>query len=68
MKEQELVKIYTAGSMIDATLIEGLLEANNIKAFLLNKKDSEWLIGDVEIYVESKDSDAAKTIIKNRPQ
>ncbi|MDD3107463.1 MAG: DUF2007 domain-containing protein [Bacilli bacterium] len=68
MKKQELVKIYTAGSMIDATLIEGLLEANNIKAFLLNKKDSEWLIGDVEIYVESKDSDAAKTIIKNRPQ
>lgn len=68
MKEQELVKIYTAGSMIDATLIEGLLEANNIKVFLLNKKDSEWLIGDVEIYVESKDSDAAKTIIKNRPQ
>lgn len=68
MKEQELVKIYTAGSMVDATLIEGLLEENNIKAFLLNKKDSELLIGDVEIYVESKDSDAAKTIIKNRPQ
>lgn len=68
MEEQNLVKIHSAGNLVNAELIVGLLKEHDIDAHILNKKDSMYFIGDVEIYVDSKDAEAAKTIIANRPE
>lgn len=68
MEEQEKVKVYTVGKLVNATLIEGLLAENGIKSYILNKRDSQFLFGDIEIYVDSKDAEAAKKLIDSRPQ
>lgn len=68
MEEQNLVKVHSAGNMVNAELIVGLLKENDIEAHILNKKDSMYFIGDVEIYVDAKDVETAKTILANRPE
>lgn len=65
---EDLVKIYVTGTLFKAQLIVGLLAEHNIEATILNKRNEELLIGDVEIYVLPQDADAAKNIIASRPK
>ncbi len=56
--------IYTTQYEHIAEIIKGLLEENGIKCFSLSKKDSFYLIGEIELHVQIDDVMKAKQIIK----
>jgi len=47
-----------------AEMFIGLLESNDIKAVIINKKGSELLVGPVEVYVKDEQADQAKEFLK----
>ncbi len=49
---------YTAG------LVKAILEDNEIKCFILSKKDSAYLFGEIELFVAPDDVLKAKQILK----
>lgn len=54
MKEN-WVKVFTADNEYSVEIVQGLLKDNGIEAIIMNKKDNEFLLGVVELYVEEKD-------------
>ncbi len=63
--EKDWVHIYTSSIEHQAQIVQAVLADNEIKAVLMNKKDSAYtMIGDVELYVNSNDVLRAKHIIK----
>ena len=61
--EDNWVKIFSAFKLYKVELVKGILERNEIDSVVLNKKDSEFLIGEVELYVDKKDADKARELI-----
>lgn len=57
--------IYSTGIPYKAEIVKDLLEDNNIEAVLLNKQDSLYHFGDVEIYVRPDEVIRAKYLIKD---
>ena len=57
--------VFTTGNLQEAEIIRGLLEDNQITSFLINKQDSVYLFGDIEIYVAVEDAFSAKQLINN---
>lgn len=56
-------KVYAVGRPYKAELIKGMLEEKEIECVIMNKRDSELPVGDVEIYVEAKNYDKARQLI-----
>ena len=51
-------------SYAEASILQGMLEENNIPVQLLNKQDSSYLnFGDIELYVPITLKDVAKGLI-----
>lgn len=61
--EQTWVRIYTSNDYFKAEIIRQALEASGIDAVLLNKKDSSYQFGEVQIMVPEADFAAATEII-----
>lgn len=61
--EQTWVRIYTSTDYFKAEIIRQALEASGIDAVLLNKKDSSYQFGEVQIMVPEADFAAATEII-----
>ena len=57
-------QIYSTGTLYKAEIVKDILEDNEIKAVLLNKQDSFYHFGDIEIYVQPEDVIRAKFLIK----
>ena len=57
--------IYTTTFIHEAELIRWMLEENMIKAFVVNKQDSAYLIGDIEIHVPNANAFEAIQLIKS---
>lgn len=55
--------IYSSNQLYKAELMKQLLAENDIQAFLVNKKDSAYLFGEVEVYVSVEDAFRARQII-----
>ncbi|MFW5687332.1 MAG: putative signal transducing protein [Bacteroidota bacterium] len=55
--------IYTTQYEHIAEIVKAVLEDNGIKCFSLSKKDSAYLFGEIELYVEPDDVLLAKQII-----
>ncbi|HQN98013.1 MAG TPA: DUF2007 domain-containing protein [Bacteroidales bacterium] len=66
MEENEFALVYTAGQNYQALLVKGLLEENGIEATVINKRDSELIIGFAEVYVRKEDKERALQIIAAR--
>jgi len=49
--EDKLALIYTSHQLFKIELIRGMLLENDIESFIVNKQDSSYLIGDIELYV-----------------
>ena len=49
------VKIYETSDLYKAEIYKGSLEAEDIKAVTMNKKDSAYLFGRIELYVQPED-------------
>jgi hypothetical protein len=45
------------------SLIKEILEAHDLHPVVLDRKDDEFLIGDVEIYVAPEEADQARQVI-----
>jgi hypothetical protein len=59
----EQVHIYSVGIPYQAELIRQMLVDHDIPAFILNKKDSNYNFGDIEIYVYRDHVIRAKMLI-----
>jgi len=66
--EKNWIKIYSTSANYKAELIKGLLFENGIQAVVINKKDSSYLFGELEIYVMPDDVLQAKHIISSQEQ
>lgn len=65
---KDWIKIYSTGVDYKAELLKGLLFENNIEAVILNKKDSSYGFGELELYVSSDDVIKAKHVIDTQDQ
>ncbi len=62
--ENDKILAYTTNQLFQANLLKQILQDNEIPCFLINKMDSSYLFGDIEIYVMSTDFLKAKVIIE----
>ncbi|HRH01434.1 MAG TPA: DUF2007 domain-containing protein [Bacteroidia bacterium] len=63
--DENWIKVYSSRSLASAEIIKSMLLENDLDAVLLNKLDSSYLaFGQAEVYVNSKDEEAAKKLIE----
>ena len=55
--------VYTADRLYKVELVKGILDQAKIESVIMNKKDSEFPVGDVELFVDDKDYDKAREIV-----
>jgi hypothetical protein len=60
----DLVKIYSADKLYVAELIKQMLSDHSIQSFLVNKQDSAYKFGDIELFVHRDDVMKAKMLIR----
>jgi hypothetical protein len=58
-------KIYTTRKPAEASIIQGMLEENNIPVQIMNKQDSSYHFGDIELYVPGHLGETAKLLISD---
>lgn len=56
--------IYTGNKIQDVNFIQSLLDDHKIVSVVVNKQDSVYLIGDIELYVSAEDAFNANQLIK----
>jgi len=57
--------IYSSAQLYDAEIVKNLMEENDIECVLMNKQDSAYMFGDIEIYVPTSEAFRAKQVILN---
>ncbi|MGN0003978.1 MAG: putative signal transducing protein [Sphingobacterium composti] len=62
--EKGWVKIRTYSKAIEAEIVKQMLEEHEIPAVLLNKQDSSYLFGKLELYV-NETNEAVATVLIN---
>jgi len=60
----DLVHIYSVGNPYQAELIRQMLTDHDIHSFIVNKQDSAYKFGDIELYVDRDDVIRAKMLIR----
>ena len=60
---EEWIKIYSYDSQYQAEMSKDILEQNDVKAVIINAKDSLFLLGEYELYVHNSDEKKAISII-----
>lgn len=64
--ENDWLKIYTSSEYYKAEIVRQVLAENEIEAVLMNKQDSQYRFGEVEVYIQKAHFDnALEIIIKN---
>lgn len=58
------VTVYTTNKMYEAEIVREFLGDNSIASFLLNKMDSAYQFGDIEVLVAGDDVMRAKLLIQ----
>jgi hypothetical protein len=59
-------RLYTTQNYVEANIIKGMLEENNIQAIILNMQDSSYLVfGEIELYVPMHLKDIALRLLDN---
>lgn len=57
------VKIFSTGEAYKAELVKGLLQENEIDCIIINKQDSAYLFGELELYVQADSAVRAHHIL-----
>jgi len=60
----DLVYIHSAGSPYVAELIRQMLADHGIQSFIINKQDSAYKFGDIELFVDRDEVIKAKMLIQ----
>jgi hypothetical protein len=63
--ENNWVRVFRTTRPLQAELIKGMLQENDIEAVLLNKQASAFQVGDIELYVEPDDAEDALALIQS---
>lgn len=66
MMEGKWVRVYSSADLFRVEVIKGLLAEHNIEGVVVNKKDSAYLFGEVELFVNVEDAFLANQIISNQ--
>jgi hypothetical protein len=61
--KEEWIPVYAGDMLYKAEIVKQILIDNRIMAFVLNKRDSFYQFGDVEVCVRSEDVIRAKHIV-----
>lgn len=59
--------IYSDGFPPAVELRRAVLEENGIPAVILNKRDSSYLFGFVELLVQDEDAERARAVLQDAP-
>lgn len=62
--EKDWVIVYTTNKMYQAELFRELLADNDIESFVINKQDSSYKFGNIEVYVKRNNILKAKMLVK----
>ena len=62
----EWIQVYSANELYKVDLVKGMLQENGIGSEILDRQDSAFLTGDVELFVHTSDFEAAKKLIEER--
>jgi hypothetical protein len=65
MMEGKWIIIFSSADAFRIEMMKGLLAEHNIESVVVNKKDSAYLFGEVELYVSVDDAFIANQIISN---
>jgi len=55
--------VYTYNVLYHVEIIKSVLEDNGIESVFINRVDSNYLFGDIDLYVSNENFDKAKEII-----
>ncbi len=56
--------IFSSAHLHEVEIMRGILDDNNINAIVVNKQDSVYLFGEIDLYVKFEDAFIANQIIK----
>ena len=62
-EEVDFMLIYTSTKPLEIAAAISLLEEQDIPAYKINKKDSSYIFGEIELYVSADLVDRAKLIL-----
>jgi hypothetical protein len=65
MMEAKWTQIYSSADTFHVEVLKGLLAENGIESVVVNKKDSAYLFGEAELYVNVEDAFRATQIISS---
>ena len=64
--EKDWIKVYASSDFFKAEMLRQKLEENEIEVVLMNKKDSSYQFGEVQLFVaETNFAQATEIIIQN---
>lgn len=58
-------KVFTSPQEFEAVLIKDLLEEHGLHPVILNQKDSEFLLGEVGVFVTPEEAEKAFAVIES---
>jgi Putative prokaryotic signal transducing protein len=62
--EKDWIQVFSARQSYTAELVKGMLKENNISSIILNRQDSEFLVGEVQVYVHEENAKKASELIQ----
>lgn len=66
--EKNWIKLFTTTNPIEAEITKQMLEANQIHAVVMNKQDSSYRFGLVELYVHESAVETARGLMAGQDQ
>ncbi|MFZ4400246.1 MAG: hypothetical protein ACOYO1_09445 [Bacteroidales bacterium] len=66
--DEEWALIFTSDQLYEIELLSGMLEENEIESVIINKQDSAYLIGDIELHIHIDNIMKAKILISKFSQ
>lgn len=57
------VVIFTTNQLYEAEMVRNYLNDRGIECVIMNKKDSAYMFGDIEVYVPTEEAFTAKQLI-----
>jgi len=62
--EDSWKKVYSSGNPVHIDILQNLFLEKDIKSVFVNKQDSSYLFGEIELYVKQTDILQARQIIR----
>lgn len=59
------ISVYSSKFIYKVEIVKAVLSNNNIKSVIVNKQDSSYLFGDIELHVHPDDALRAMQIIES---